>query len=395
MARLFTDGVELNSLLNYNTGGTGTPVTTPVTNGAYSIQFDAGQGVDKSIYIIAGENRVVFQEAKFRFSVFPDQTVYIMRQASSGLTIYFAVTATGICRCYTWNGSSLSQVGGDGPTLLLDTWYRMGLRGDAPGDTISARVDDSDFVSAASAVVGVQSSIGYGLAGMVGGSAPTSGTVFMDDNCVNDDTGSIENSWPGDCNVIHLRPDAAGDNAQWTRRGTDSGANWSQVDEVTPNDDTDKVQEDTSGNIDDYNLDATPAALASDDVINAVQVGVRYRAVLGLFSSDFVLRIKVSSGGTVEEGSTIIVSTVNFRTHRTSEPFIPTLTLYDLPGASVTAWTKADLDAAQIGQRCTETSAAGTDVTTIWLTVDHKGIGRPWASPTPPLPLIRREVVAY
>ena len=368
-------------------------------SGAYSLRFEGTQKfVEKPVYA-APQDRILYIRTYIYIVTAPSSMTIINQGSNAPFTQGEAEIRLGSDRTLTlWqknNSGIFAQKGSASAAIPLNEWHMVELKLDGPGNIAAARLDRVEFASSSSETVGSMGNTTYATRFGNYTDGPGGGDIYLDDMAINDDTGSFENSWPGEGEVIHLRPDAAGDNAQWTRTGTDSGANWSQVDEVTPNDGTDRVQEDTSGNIDDYNLDATPAGMDSDDIITAVQVGVRYRAVLGLFSSDFVLRIKASAGGTVEEGATIAVSTGNFRSHRTNEPFIPTLTLYDLPGASVTAWTKADLDAAQIGQRCTETSAAGTDVTTIWLTVDHKGIGRPWASPTPPLPLIRREVVAY
>jgi hypothetical protein len=57
-------------------------------------------------------------------------------------------------------------------------------------------------------------------------------TDFDDTYCRNDST------FMGDVRISALFPTDAGSHADFTRGGTDSGANWSQVNEVSPNDDT-------------------------------------------------------------------------------------------------------------------------------------------------------------
>src|SRR3990172_6946830 len=64
--------------------------------------------------------------------------------------------------------------------------------------------------------------------------AQTQGEWYFDDIAINSSTGSFQNSYPGAGRIVALRPNAAGDSADFARGGTDSGANWSQTDEVTP-----------------------------------------------------------------------------------------------------------------------------------------------------------------
>jgi len=59
-----------------------------------------------------------------------------------------------------------------------------------------------------------------------------------------------------DISVIPHWPTAAGNSAQWTRGGTDSGQNWSQMDEGTPNGDTDFVTAVVAGKQDLYKFQA-------------------------------------------------------------------------------------------------------------------------------------------
>lgn len=69
----------------------------------------------------------------------------------------------------------------------------------------------------------------------------------IDDLYVLDTNGSVNKDFLGDVTVQSLLPNGVGNYGQWTRTGTDSGANWSQVDENPPND-TDFVSA-TSGSL--------------------------------------------------------------------------------------------------------------------------------------------------
>ncbi len=266
---------------------------------------------------------------------------------------------------------NVNQIGSPSSALSLDTWYRVELyweRVAGVNDKITLKLDGTEVASTTTG------DVSGGADAFLWGNSEGDATldIYYDDIAVNDTTGSFQNSWPGEGEIIHLRPSAAGDNADWTRGGTDSGANWSQVDEVTPNDTTDVNKKGTLDTIDDYNLDATPAALASDDTINCVQVGARFRVENASGADpDVVFRIKASSGGTVEESSAITASTTTWKTNGISFQLYP-LTLYDLPGSSTTAWTKTDLDAAQIGARISTGDTHPVQLSTMWLLVDHK-----------------------
>ena len=71
---------------------------------------------------------------------------------------------------------------------------------------------------------------------------------------------------------------------------------------------------------------------------------------------DFVVRIMAASGGTVEESANVSgAGSTTYISYKTATPYVAPLTIYDLPGASTTAWTKTDLGTMQIGIRETVT----------------------------------------
>lgn len=280
------------------------------------------------------------------------------------------LTAAGALQLY--NSEDSAQVGSDSSALNTATWYRIEMSYDSTTlatTALDARIDGVSFASGTIDITATPNSFGCFLS-----TADATLDYVVDDLAINDSSGSFENTWPGEGEVIVLRPNAAGDNADWARGGADSGANWSQCSEITPNDATDYVSSNTSGQIDDYNLDATPAAMDSSDVINVVHVGVRATvddATAG--DPDIVIRIKASASGTVEESASLDCNSVNWQ----SPAPLPAntnyaLTLYDLPGASTTPWTKADLDTAQAGVREAVTDTHFARVSAVWVIVDHK-----------------------
>lgn len=87
----------------------------------------------------------------------------------------------------------------------------------------------------------------------------TGGYWAIDDLAINDTSGSLNNARPGDGRVVLLTPSGAGVNAPvLLRGGTDSGANWSQVDEVPPSL-LDFVYSNTPGDRETYAMTDLPA----------------------------------------------------------------------------------------------------------------------------------------
>ena len=81
--------------------------------------------------------------------------------------------------------------------------------------------------------------------------------------------------------------------------------------------------------------------------------------------------IESTSGGTIEQSASITPAGTTWRTNTISgNPLTYPLTLYDLPGASTTPWTKADLDTTQIGYKLTTDATNLDQISTIWLSID-------------------------
>lgn len=383
MARLHSIGYELNTTGGIElTATTGGPVISSSTfrSGAFSLSIPSLTTLTakghRQQFVTAAANGPYFFRVYLRVDTLPSTETAIIQLNDtndfSAAMVYITLDGSGLLALFDEDG----QIGSDSSALSTGTWYRIELEFDrtaaAGSHVVKARIDGTEFAAATNRDLsaGIQS---FNVGGNLDGSANAVGAWFFDDLAINDSTGSFQTSYPGEGELICLRPNAAGDNADWTRGGTDSGANWSQCDETTPNDITDYVQSNTSGQIDDYNLEATPAAMASDDVINVVHVGARLRVddATGADPS-FVLRVKASSGGTVEESSNISTGNTNWRSNTGAGLINFSLTLYDLPGASTTAWTKADLDQAQVGIRESVSDTHNVQISALWLLVEHK-----------------------
>lgn len=373
MARLWSSGGELNTLTQgvEVTSIANTPVmeATIIRSGTYSFEA-SGEGIDSIVYQpVSGDTDTTkfYMRVYMRIAALPDATVAILRVLDAGANLSgdIRLTTGGALQLFQRGNT---QVGSDSAALSEDVWYRieMVIEPTAAGTgELRGRIDGVEFAGSASASTDSMHTVRWGKA------STATAELYFDDIAINDDTGSFQNSWPGEGEIIHLRPNDDGDNNGWN-----NGLNpkdYTQTDEVTPDDATSYISEISDGVTSSFNIDATPAALEETDTINCVQVGVVYASVVGGGSSPtFVVQIKSDTGATIEQGTEITPTLTNYRTNATASPRNYSLTLYDLPGASTTAWTKATLDTAQIGVDTTAAGAKEARVSTLWLLVDHK-----------------------
>ncbi|MGH8520136.1 MAG: hypothetical protein ACREU9_01560 [Gammaproteobacteria bacterium] len=167
------------------------------------------------------------------------------------------------------------------------------------------------------------------------GLTSAAGTIDYDDVYICDGTGSApNNTFLGDSRVDYVAPTGAGTTTQLTRGGTDSGANWSQVDEAAPNDDTDYNEHATVGNKDTYafaDITHTPTTIFGIQVLAHAKkddAGAKSIATVTRSTSDF-------------DGATQALST--------SYLYYSDIRAVD-PNTSA-AWTKVNLNAAEHGAK--------------------------------------------
>lgn len=375
MARLKSIGFELNSTTSdvettNNSGGVISSAT--FRSGAYS--FNKANGSTSAnmrvAYASSDYTGAIYSRFYFRIQTATSALQRIWTLQTSGVTRRVSIRVNANRTLELWDESNVAQIGSDSSALALDTWYSVELLVDTTtlaSSVVEARIDGSSFASGTVNLAGGGSEFTNGF-----GASDSGCRLFWDDIAINDTSGSFQNSWPGEGSIVHLRPNATGDNDAW-QDGAGGSSNYQSIDEVTPNDasGSDYIASNSSGQIVDANIDATPAAIGASDTINVVQVGVRIASAFNSNSNSLVLRVKAAASGTVEESSTITTASTTWTTNSASVPRNYQLTLYDLPGASTTAWTKSDLDSAQIGARSTTPLGAGIRVSTIWMLVDY------------------------
>lgn len=282
-----------------------------------------------------------------------------------------------------WDTVSSVQLGSASSALSLNTWHRIEihlLQGTG-GSFCNSAVAYLDGIQFASGTPVTTPAAAYILRmGVI-----TSATVdiYFDDIAINDETGTNQNGLPGDGKVGHLLPNGSGDNAMGARGGADSGTDYGQIDEVTPNDATDYYILDVNNDIFDVALQpSSTLSIASTDYIALVQVGARHVPATAAITS-YKARLKSQSNGTLNEGTTTTHNDTTWRTNGDALPRNYTLTSYADPQNGLT-WTTSRLDDAQAGIQVVD---ADPDlwVSTLWALVEWR---------TPPTSTIALDAVS-
>lgn len=166
--------------------------------------------------------------------------------------------------------------------------------------------------------------------------------VYWDDFFLNNEDGAEDNSWPDQIRLYPLDVMGVGTYTQLDRGGVDSGANWSQLDELPP-DAAEWVEGDTVGEKDSYHIDNTPATIAGVPY-NIRAIVMRGRAQTTIGGTGAAFRPFVLSGGSLPSDCVdqwvLTTSWAPYRCRRIQDP-----------DAGPGDWERAAVDAAEIGVR--------------------------------------------
>lgn len=372
MARIWSSGFELNSVgtgVEWDNVSGGTIVTSPVRSGTYAYKpTPLTSGSRKALrYLIRAldGNGPFYFRTYFNVDTLPtaENGIILLRQTTGAGSdrAYVTIDDVGALRLYDEDG----VIGSASSALSLNTWHRIEIKWDRTGaagsHVVRAQLDGTEFAAA------TNRDISTGIADFVVGcnclnEVQTTGTWYFDDCAVNNELGGFLTSYPGDTKIIHLTPNAAGDASAWTN-------DYTYVDEITPDDATTLVSSNTLNEEDLHNLSAS--GIGASDTVNLVAVGARFNGAGASANAGFKLEIEASAGGTIEQSAEITPTNTTWRTNASAVPWNHPLILYDLPGASTTAWTQADLDSAQIGYKLTTTSTNAAQISTLWALVDY------------------------
>lgn len=386
MARLWSCGFELLDApatpkewaVGSGAATTGTPTISTTTKrygaGALRINPTAATQYIEHQLGSGGTAKRTFHRLYLRVATAPGAqvTVYSIGQASNP-THQLRLNADMTLRFY--DGTAAAVVGTASAALDVNRWYRIEIDDEDNGASASAITGYIDGVQfSTSAITSIDTTPG-GISRVRIGTF-VSGTVdyFVDDVAVNDTTGTDQISFPGVGCIVHMQPNATGDNNFFaTQVGGTAGSanNYTRVSEVTPDDATSYNETTATGTttIDDFNVEsATNALMKANSRITLVQVGARLGSSATTTAS-IVLRIMGQASGTVLESSSISVALNGWATHKAAAPYPYQLTAYRNPQDSA-AWTTTTLGTMQIGYRGDVSQTSVRRVSTLWALVE-------------------------
>jgi len=160
-----------------------------------------------------------------------------------------------------------------------------------------------------------------------------SATIRLDDLYIHDGTGGVDDDFWGDIRIVAKSVDGAGNSAQFT---PSTGSNWQNVDDATPNGDTDYNESSTVNHIDSM----TTAALGVTGTVKGVNLLAYARKTdAGVGSLAPLWRIS----GTDYPGTGVALST----------DYTYVSQLYRVSPATSSAFTTSEIDGAEIGYKRT------------------------------------------
>lgn len=350
MTRLLTCGYETNDVNEagtntIGTNGTLTVVGSTPTPRAGNACLKVAGGTTFTLTYKAFNMGAAKTDVWVRFAVF------IHPLASTQEYVFAAMRDAGIVdqTCLTWDPTTASirarrdvAIGG---TLLAtgstpmppDSWHvidwRVQITSGTAG-TVEVWLDGNRIINFSgdntqTSTLNVQ----FLLLGMMGTIGTATGIyVAYDDIAINDTAGTVNNGRAGDGRVVLLSPSGAGSTTQFVRGGTDTGANFSQVNEVPPSL-TQYVGSPTVGNRDLYALADLPVVVQSINVVEVLALAQNSDAGGGSLAPT------LKSGATTNEATVIGLST--------SAGYITGRWETDPNGGG--AWTAAAVNALEAG----------------------------------------------
>ena len=382
--RLWSSGLELQSATSAvefdGQSGTGISInTTTYRSGAAALrvvrsgtagtsyvfqQYGGSAGVDNNfvriyVYIVTAPSA---NTTILELNNYNDQ--------GTNASIYLKTDRTLQLTYYAGSGGAHQQnIGSVSSALALNTWYRIEVNYNGTNTAsvnIEALLNGTSFASQTGITdaidAGIVGRIYWGIdAGAWGGAEVATADLYFDDFAINDGTGTAQNSYAGAGSVVHMHPDSAGDAAATLGL-------FSAVDEVTPNDATDYVEQDTIAAFN-YNFEASSVrGIGASDTITLVQIGTRQHPETAAAAA-WTPQIKSQSGGTTTSGTSTTHNDTTWRTNGDVEPRNYALTSYTDPQAGG-AWTPALLNTMIAGVNVTD-ATPNMFFSTIWALIEY------------------------
>jgi hypothetical protein len=242
MARLWHSGAELGhehaegltlagTTMTFDTGTkrTGTRSFKFDTSATTTLQFSVSGPATGRTYYVCGH--VLFPAA----TGLPGANTRILTFGSSASASYSAVIAPSNSTIRLFEGTTTQIGSASAATISTDTWYRLELSvqiNAGAADVVELRLDGTTVASTTTGN-GTDLAPGVLLFGFVSDPG-TSEVIFHDDLALNDDQGSVNNTWVGDNKVYALLPTADSADGNWTDGAGGTASIFEAVNNIPP-----------------------------------------------------------------------------------------------------------------------------------------------------------------
>jgi len=367
-----TAGIEWDA-----TAGTMSIDTANERSGAASLRTNGlasatAEYLEKTI-ASANDNGKFFLRTYLYITTAPTAENRIIGFYDSGGTVreYITLDSGRLLRLYDEDGA----VGSASSALSTNTWYRIEMQFDSTAASgshvMEARIDGTNFATASNRAL-TNGVTRFRVGANLNSEAQTQGDWNFDDVAINKNVGVTQTSYPGAGSIVHLKPNAAGDNTAWTSLNC-VAADHTCVDEVTPNDVTDGVVTSTVGAVEENNVEDTATAGLYSSSITLVSVGVRMN-ISAAATMALGVRLKEASqtntGISPIETMGVQGTSTTWFTNNSATPRSYPITAYTRPYRE-DAWTTTELDSMQIGVRETVDTASSIQVSAMWALVEY------------------------
>lgn len=351
MAIVFADGFDDWSFANY------AQEAWSYANGVNSLSFTTGRrastnGLVNSTSAAGGQyaglsrslgssNSTIFAHFAFQCGVRP--TVYartlISFREATGQHVTIAMNTSG--QLFAARGGAAGTVLGTGSTVIpTATWYSVEVKvlvSDTVG-TVEVRINGAVELNLSgldTRNAGASGVIDTIQLGDIASPGTTSNTwqFYWDDLVIYNTTGSVCSTWTGDIRVDSILPSGAGSSTQFT---PSAGSNYQCVDDASANT-TDYVDSSTAGHIDLY--EAADLAHTPTNIYGVLMTALATKDDAGARS----LKLKMKSSSTTGDSSAMALTNASWE-RKTA--------LFETDPNTSAAWTKANLNAAEIGIEC-------------------------------------------
>ena len=331
MARIWMSGLEAGHIQIFDTYSGASISAAQARTGSYSVYLSADTHYVRSALPAA------IAEVYFRFGFHTDlfDGTRLFYLYDSGGTAQFALTVQKEIHMFearrgAYNGTVL----GRGGEIHQNRWHcvEVRLKVDNAAGVVQVKVDGTlviDFAGDTQETANANVlSFQFGIAG------DTLNHTYIDDIAFNDTAGGVNDSWIGRGGIPAIFPEGVGNSTDLGLFPNGGEANWEDVDDVPPDDDTSYVFDDLIDDHDSYEMDD----LIATGTISAVQWLARAKSdLVGAPEIMRVLRI----GGVDYDGAVDIAIDADY-------DYYPEIFDED-PNAGPGVWTAAAVNGMEVG----------------------------------------------